>query len=126
MRQDLWVHYLSGCPVESLGSRFKQIQLEYTEDIEVRKAVWFILQNPISEDLSNFLIINFTEYERELICFLALGLDVSKISVVKGISEVRIRQSIVTIRYNKCWEEIHGIKEEPDRRRDQACYEVSS
>lgn len=43
-----------------------------------------------------------------------LGLDVSQISEQKGISEVRIRQSIATIRYNKAWS-IYGIKEESNR-----------
>lgn len=58
--------------------------------------------------------INFTDYERTIICLLMLGLDVSQISEQKGISEVRIRQSIATIRYNKAWS-IYGIKEEFDR-----------
>ena len=44
-----------------------------------------------------------------------LGLEVDKISVIKGISEVRIRQSIATIRYNSVWEDIYGTKEKPNR-----------
>lgn len=111
-RQDLWVHYLSGTPIESLGSQLKQIQVEYSDDTELRQAVWDLLQNPLSEELSQFLLNNFTDYERSVVCLLALGLDVDKIADIKGISGVRIRQTIVTIRYNKCWEEIYGTEEE--------------
>ena len=117
-RQDLWVHYLSGTPVDSLSSHLKQVQLEYSDDIELRKAIWQLVKDPISEELSNFLVKNFTDYERSVICFLMLGCDVEKISELKGISQVRIRQSIATIRYNKCWKEMYGTKEEPDRRRE--------
>jgi|ERR1035437_4136867 hypothetical protein len=115
-RQDLWVHYLSGCPLDSLGSHLKQTQLEYTDDVVLRKAIWGLLQNPISEELSSFLSINFTDYERSILCMLMLDLDVSRISNIKGISEVRIRQSIASIRYNRAWS-IYGIKNEVDRRR---------
>jgi DNA-binding CsgD family transcriptional regulator len=104
-RQDLWVHYLSGTPVESLSARLTETQVEYSDDLELRKAVWALVQTPLSDEMSNFLHTNFTDYERSVICLLALGLDAGQISVIKGISEVRIRQSIATIRYNKVWNE---------------------
>lgn len=115
-RQDLWVHYLSGCPVESLVHHLRDVQLEYSDDIELRKAIWDLLDNPLSDELTNFLMSNFTDYERSIICFLMLGLNVSKISEIKGISEVRIRQSIASIRYNQSWSSSDGIKEIVDRR----------
>lgn len=113
-RQDLWVHYLSGHPVDSLSVHLKQVQLEYSDDKELRKAIWSLIQDPISEELSNFLALNFTDYERSIICFLMLGLNVEKISGVKGISQVRIRQSIATIRYNKAWSK-YGTENKIDR-----------
>lgn len=102
-RQDLWVHYLSGTPVESLSARLTETQVEYSDDLELRKAVWALVQTPLSDETSNFLHTNFTDYERSVICLLALGLDSSKISDLKGISEVRIRQTIQAIRYNTYW-----------------------
>jgi hypothetical protein len=117
VRQDLWVCYLSGAPIESLENRLERIKFEYSDDIELRKAIWQLIHNPISEELSQMLKDNFTDYERTIICYLMLGMDASKISVVKGISEVRIRQSIATIRYNKIWEVMYGAKEKSDRRR---------
>lgn len=116
-RQDLWVHYLSGSSEESLTAHLEQIKVEYSDDIELKKAVWNLIKNPISTDLSDFLIANFTDYERSVICFLTLGLDPSKISEIKGISQVRIRQTIAAIRYNKAWRDTDGLKETPIRSR---------
>lgn len=117
LRQDLWVCYLSGTPVESFESRLKRIKVEYSDDIELRKSIWLLIENPPSETLSAILQENFTDYERSVICCLMLGLTVDKISNIKGISEVRIRQSIATIRYNDCWEVTYGTKEKSNRRR---------
>ena len=117
LRQDLWVCYLSGTPVESFESRLKRIKVEYSDDLELRKSIWLLIENPPSEALSAVLQENFTDYERSIICCLMLGLEVDKISNIKGISEVRIRQSIATIRYNDCWEVMYGTKEKSNRRR---------
>lgn len=117
LRQDLWVCYLSGTPVESFESRLERLKVEYSDDIELREAIWQLIKNPPSEALSTTLEKNFTDYERSIICCLMLGLEVSKISYIKGISEVRIRQSIATIRYNSCWEVMYGTEEKSNRRR---------
>lgn len=116
IRQDLWVCYLSGTPVESFESRLKRIKVEYSDDIELQKSIWDLIENPPSEALSKIIEENFTDYERSVICCLMLGLNASKISDIKGISEVRIRQSIATIRYNKIWEVHYGIKDKSNGR----------
>lgn len=112
-RQELWVHYLSGNDVESFASRLDKIRVEYSADLELRKSIWQLINNPPSNKLMS-IIDNFTEFERSLICLLMLGLCANKISIVKGISEVRIRQSIASIRYNQCWS-IYGIEKELNR-----------
>ena len=117
LRQDLWVCYLSGTPVESFESRLERLKLEYSDEIELRRNIWDLLKNPPSEELTNFLASNFTDYERKIIFYLMLDLDAGQISQLKGISEVRIRQSIATIRYNKCWEVKYGTEEKSNRRR---------
>lgn len=116
-RQELWVSYLSGTPIESFESRLERIKVEYSDDATLRAAIAELIKNPISEELSNILHTSFSDYERTIICFLMLGLTVSEISETKGISEVRIRQSIATIRYNSCWEVMYGIKEKSNGRR---------
>lgn len=111
LRQDLWVSYLSGTPIESFESRLERIKVEYSEDLELQKAIWNLIKNPPSQELSTILEQNFTDYERSVICCLMLGLKVEKISKIKGISPVRIRQTISTIRYNSIWEVIYGAKD---------------
>ena len=116
-RQDLWVHYLSGNTVESFNARLARIKAENSDDIELQKSIWALVQNPLSEGLQQLIENNFTEYERSIICLLVLGCESLQISEIKGISQVRIKQTLATIRYNKCWEEAYGTKEKSDRRR---------
>lgn len=113
-RQDLWVHYLSGKSVESFNARLVRIKAENDYSAELQKAIWDLIQNPLSEGLSTIIEENFSDYERSVICLLVLGCDSRAISDIKGISEVRIKQSLATIRYNKCWE-VYGTKEEFNR-----------
>ncbi len=115
IRQDLWVSYLSGTPIESLDERLARITAEHSLETELQEAIWQLIENPPSEELSTLIANNFTNYERSIIFCLMLGLTSSRISALKGISQVRIKQSIATIRYNKCWEEAYGTKEKSDR-----------
>lgn len=106
-RQDLWVAHLSGLDVLSPG-----ILLKTSEDSALKKNIWYILQDPTSK--IHEVMDKFSELERSIMFCLMVGLSVSEISVYKGISEVRVRQIIATIRYNKSWQEVHnGSKEEP-------------
>jgi DNA-directed RNA polymerase specialized sigma subunit len=109
IRQELWVHYLSGNPIDSFSKHLQKIQVEYTEDEKLKTAIWDLINNPLSEKLQNILN-NFTDFEQGVICLLMLGLTVENISSIKGISQVRIRQSISSIRYNTCWREKYGTE----------------
>ena len=111
MRQDLWVYYLEDKPIESFESKLVRLKVQYSEDLELQEAIWHLVKNPPSHELTNFINDNFTDFERSIMCCLMLGLNASKISELKGISEVRIRQSIATIRYNSIWKENYGFKE---------------
>ena len=111
IRQDLWVSYLSGTPLSSLNASLVRIKAEHNETVELQKAVWQLINEPPSEELQILIANNFSDYERSIICCLMLGLDVSQISDIKGISQVRIKQSIATIRYNSIWS-THGTEKE--------------
>ena len=108
VRQDLWVSYLSGSPKESLETCLVNIKTEHEQHVAFQNALWNFIKNPPSEKLSNIIQNNFTEYERSIIFLLMLGFSSTQISNIKGISEVRIEQSLATIRYNSVWEEIYG------------------
>lgn len=113
LRQDLWIHYLSGNPVESFARHLDKLRIEYSDDIELKRSIWFLVNNPPSKKLTE-LLDHFTDFEKSIICMLMLGLDIQKISAIKGIGEVRIRQAISAIRYNSIWS-IYGIKERLNR-----------
>jgi hypothetical protein len=107
LRQELWVHHLSANSVDSLSEHLQKIQKEYTEDLLLKDSVWQLIKNPPSGKFQETLNV-FSEFERSVICLLMLGLTVENISTIKGISQVRIRQSISAIRYNRVWREEYG------------------
>lgn len=114
LRQELWVYYLNGNPIESFPDYLNKLQLQYADDFKLKKAIHQIIQNPLSDNVLEFLD-NFTDFERSIICLSMLDLTIERISAIKGISEVRIRQTIANIRYNSIWEKYYGIKKEPIR-----------
>lgn len=109
LRQDLWVHYLSGHSIETFSSFLEKIKIEYSQEDAIRESIHYFLTNPPTDRF--FSILNeFSEFERSLICCLMFGLTISQISAYQGISEVRIRQTLSVIRYNNLWRE-YGFKE---------------
>ena len=112
LRQELWVYYLDGNPVESFANHLEKMAATLEEDAIVRDSLWNLLKNPPNIEFQSFLE-NFTDFERSLIIVLMLGLTVERISEHKGISQVRIRQAITAIRYNSSWSTYYGFKEKP-------------
>lgn len=114
LRQELWLHYLSGNQTESLSSYLNKLKIQYSEDEQLRAAMWQLLKTPLSPNLLK-VMEHFSDFERSIMCLLMLGLSVEKIAEYKGINEVRIRQVVSTIRYNSNWVEYYGIEKEPIR-----------
>ena len=99
-RQELWLHYLSGNSEDTLVSKLEIIKKNEIESyLEV--AAIQLLSNPKHSELLTLMEENCSEFEWSLIILVALGLSVEVISEYKGISEVRIRQALSSIRYNK-------------------------
>lgn len=114
-RQDLWVHYLSGNPLDSFISHLERISADYSEDLHVKFAIWNLIQNPLSEKFEVF-IEKFSDFEKSILCSLMLGLTIPQIAAYRGISEVRIRQTVSNLRYNVTWEKHYGTKTSPNGR----------
>ena len=110
LQQELWVHYLSGNSVESLSSRLESVKIEYSDDLKLIEAIWLLIYSPPSNTLIDILD-NFSDFEKSIMCLLMLGISVERISAIKGINEVRIRQSISSIKYNTIWREKYGAEE---------------
>lgn len=115
-RQELWVHYLNGNSIETFSSHLEKIKVEYSDDQALKSSIQQMLQNPPSDKLMSILE-KLTDLERSVVCLLILGVEVTDISKLKSISEVRIRQVIVTLRYNDIWSKTDGIKNKVNGRR---------
>jgi hypothetical protein len=113
-RQDLWVHYLSGNPTSSFASYLEKLNKEFSHDSEMQDRLWQVFVNPPSDKFKT-LLSNFSDIEQSVLCLLALGLTVSRISEYKGIAEIRIRHVISIVKENDCWEELYGVKETTNR-----------
>lgn len=109
-RQELWVHYLSGNSVDSFVSRLDEIAQDCSQDDKVKANLWNLFTNPPGERFYA-LLNNFSQFEQSVICLLMLGLTLSEISGYKGLSEIRIKQVVHSIKSNKCWEALYGIKD---------------
>ena len=116
LRQDLWVHYLSGHSPSSFASYLQKIEKEFAVDTELQERLWYAFNAPVSVKF-NELLECFSDVERSVLCMLSLGLTVSQISGYKRISEIRIRQVISIVKENECWEELYGVKETTNRAR---------
>lgn len=113
LRQDLWVYYLSGNPVESLSDHLEKLvadRLTILNQEHIKAMMWKLLRDPVSERFLLFLN-NFSDFEKSLMCLLALGCTVQEIATYKGISEMRIKQALHVIRYNNNWCTHYGIEE---------------
>lgn len=111
LRQDLWVHYLSGHSPSSFASYLDKMNKEFAVDTELQKRLWHAFSSPVS-DRFHELLGRFSDVERSVLCMLSLGLTINQVSKYKRISEIRIRQVISIVKENDCWEELYGIKEE--------------
>ncbi len=100
-RQELWILYLSGTPTYDLCLELERIRLDDVE--ELKHSIFQLLINPLSEDLQR-TIKQFSDFEKDIIYHLLLGLDIDSIGEYKGISGVRVRQTLSTIRKSSFWE----------------------
>lgn len=112
-RQDLWVAYLSDpSRIDSLDEIHKNNLI----DQEHREKIQQIFTSSFSEETLN-AINELSPLERSIVCLIMIGLSSAEISKRKNISEVRIKQAIRSIRYNKVWskkpkDDNNGTKEE--------------
>lgn len=102
LRQDLWVHYLKNNDLDSISLHLEKISNQVNVEEELKESLWSLVENPPSEKLIE-VIDNFSDFEKDIVCLLMLGLSVYDIAKHKGINRVRIKQVISVIRYNSHW-----------------------
>lgn len=107
LRQDLWICHLSGTPMASLKKQSEQLKFEQKVEEDFNHAIFDFIKSPLSESLVN----NFTDLELSIIFHLAVGHDIITISRYKGITEVRVRQMIASIKSSNAWDDIWRSRE---------------
>jgi len=112
LRQELWVHYLSGNSSESFKDSLERIKLQHSINEEFNKVVYEAFNYRPSIKFVSFLD-SFTEFEQNILYMLMLGLSLQQISLIKGIDEVRIEQCVASIRYNNIWNEYQKMRKVP-------------
>lgn len=104
LRQDLWLQHISGNQVDISLS---QLSIDDDQDPMLRQAMWRLIKQPPSDNLMKVLE-NLSDFERKIVFMLMLGISTEKIAKYRGTSEVRIKQAISAIRYNKSWIRYYG------------------
>ena len=108
-RQDLWVFYLENNSAIAFAYFLERIKLGQKRYVKDKKFVQDVFKD--SSKLQKFLL-NFTDFEKEIMFLMAMGYTASKIARYKGISEVRILQALDVIKGRHAWihlrKEVHG------------------
>jgi hypothetical protein len=106
-RQDLWVAYLAGTPSDRLHNILPSLGVSQNIQDKFKSEIHDLLSSPLPQEFIDYL----TETERVVVCLLMLGCDLGTISKYNGISEVRIRQIMVSLAQSNAWDKLWHSKE---------------
>lgn len=104
LRQELWLHFLSGAATSSFENHLETIRIHNRIINELQQKTHIFVR--LSDDKIATLLENFPDIEKSIIYLLSLGLDPLEISKYKGISLVMINQAILSINLSKVWNEL--------------------
>ena len=102
-RQDLWVYYLENNSTLSFDDFLEYLRLHSKEHKNSKQFLRDYIKD--GYDIHEFLL-NFTEFERSIIYLMVINFTVPEIAKYKGISKIRIMQTINVIRDNPAWEQL--------------------
>lgn len=105
LRQELWVHYLSG---SSASTFIKQLELLriYDKTIEdFQRGLEVFVSVPLSDSAEHALQV-LSPLEQQVVYLLVLGLSLKDVAEYKGIGLVKVRQMITSIRTSQAWKNL--------------------
>lgn len=119
LRQELWLHYLSGNHPSSFTSHLQKIKLESSQYQKLQETIWQFITNddPTAEQVVD-IVNQLTDLERSIVALLMIGVSVEHISRYKAISPIRINQAISAIRNNTNWEKIWHSNDRSQTKKD--------
>lgn len=105
LRQELWLHFLSGAPDHSLANQFEVLRIhdKITNDFQSRLEIFANI--PLS-DIAEAALQLLDIAERQVVFLLVLGLSVVEIAEYKGTSPIRVHQTVASIRASQAWQTI--------------------
>jgi hypothetical protein len=101
IRQELWVHYLSGQPITALIELAQK--LKSLEDNRIFMELNLESFKVGDSDKLLELMSHFTEYDQSIMSLIVIGFSIYEIAVYKGTSVIRIIQTLNAIKYNPYW-----------------------
>jgi hypothetical protein len=105
LRQELWLHFLSGAADHSLVNQLEVLHIhdKITNDFQSRLEVFTLF--PLS-DIAEAALQLLDVAERQVVFLLVLGLSVMEIAEYKGTSPIRVHQTVASIRASQAWQTI--------------------
>ena len=105
LRQELWVHFLSGHPSPSFIYQLEILMIyrRVVEDFQYKMATF--LKHPLTPKMEKALLI-LAPTERRIIYLLMCGLSPEEIARYKSISVVKVYQAITSIRSSPAWRDL--------------------
>lgn len=105
LRQELWVHFLSGYNSSSFVSKLETIYLQQAILLDYQTKIANYLRFPLSTELESALNM-LAPLEASILTMVALGFSVDQIARYKDICPIRLNQLILSIRGSNVWEKL--------------------
>jgi len=101
------LHHINGNQPSTFAQKLTSIRHEHDKQERFMHALSGFFIDPPSSKLIK-LLDSFSDFERSIMFLLLLGFSVNDVSEYKGISCIRIKQSIASIKKHTVWKE-YGV-----------------
>ena len=105
LRQELWVHFLSGSNSSTFSNHLEILRLHYDIIQNFQHRVEIFARNVVSNGIE-IVLQSFAPVEIQIIYFLILGLTPVNIAEYNCISLAKVNQAILIISKNPIWNTI--------------------
>ena len=107
IRQELWVHFLSGHGHPSFIAKLEILYLQRAVVLEYQRLIAYSLHFPLPADLEAELK-QFAPVEYSVLIMVALGFSIDQIAKYKDICPIRLRQLVLSIRGSNIWDKMRA------------------
>jgi len=105
LRQELWVHFLSGSAASTFLKQLEILRIYSRTVDDFQHGLEVFANTPISESAEHAIQV-LSPIERQVVYLLVLGLTLTDVAQYKGISLVKVNQMIASIRSSQAWKDL--------------------